>query len=49
MAGEQCENNGSQFFFTFKKAPELNKKHTLFGKVIIHYFFSLLLLSLGCW
>ena len=34
MAGEKKDQNGSQFFFTLENTPELNGKHTLFGKVV---------------
>jgi peptidyl-prolyl cis-trans isomerase SDCCAG10 len=33
MANAGLDDNGSQFFFTLDRADELNKKHTLFGKV----------------
>ncbi|CDW56485.1 Peptidyl-prolyl cis-trans isomerase CWC27 homolog [Trichuris trichiura] len=42
-------SNGSQFFFTLGRTPELQNKHTIFGKglqvFIINFFFSLLLSS----
>jgi peptidyl-prolyl cis-trans isomerase SDCCAG10 len=34
MANAGLDDNGSQFFFTLDRADELNKKHTLFGKVL---------------
>ncbi|VDP19466.1 unnamed protein product [Soboliphyme baturini] len=33
MANGGPNDNGSQFFFTLEKAPELQDKHTVFGKV----------------
>eukprot|EP00795_Rhopilema_esculentum_P004968 gene4968-21314_t len=33
MANSGPDDNRSQFFFTLDAAPELDKKHTLFGKI----------------
>ena len=33
MANSQKDDNGSQFFFTLGTCYELQKKHTIFGKV----------------
>ncbi|XP_063681547.1 spliceosome-associated protein CWC27 homolog [Bolinopsis microptera] len=35
-------SNGSQFFFTLGEAPELQKKHTIFGKVTGNTIFNVL-------
>jgi len=42
MAAEKKDQNGSQFFFTFGPASNLDKKHTLFGKVVGNTLFNLL-------
>ena len=36
MANAGPNDNQSQFFFTLGATPELNGKHTIFGKVINH-------------
>ena len=35
MANSGPNDNKSQFFFTLDRADELDKKHTIFGKVSI--------------
>ena len=35
MANAGPNDNQSQFFFTLDRADELNKKHTIFGKVCV--------------
>lgn len=37
MANAGPHDNGSQFFFTLGATPELNSKHTIFGKVIYNF------------
>ena len=36
MANAGKDDNGSQFFITLGPTNDLNKKHTIFGKVILH-------------
>lgn len=34
MANKGPSTNGSQFFVTFRATPNLDKKHTVFGKLV---------------
>lgn len=42
MATSEADDNKSQFFFTLDKAPELQNKHTIFGKITGDTIFNLL-------
>lgn len=42
MASKKSDSNGSQFFITFGPCEDLNKQHTLFGKVIGDTVYNLL-------
>lgn len=45
MANAGRDDNASQFFFTLGEAPELQNKHTLFGKVTGDTVFNMLKLE----
>ncbi|VBB29960.1 unnamed protein product [Acanthocheilonema viteae] len=45
MASGNDGMNGSQFFFTLNATPDLDKKHTLFGKVVGNTLFNMLRLG----
>lgn len=47
MANSDKDDNGSQFFFTLGPTPELQNKHTLFGKVTGETVFNMLKLEEG--
>uniref|UniRef100_A0A224YVI0 Spliceosome-associated protein CWC27 homolog n=1 Tax=Rhipicephalus zambeziensis TaxID=60191 RepID=A0A224YVI0_9ACAR len=38
MASGGADDNGSQFFFTLGSCPDLQNKHTIFGKVLVNPF-----------
>ncbi len=41
------DDNGSQFFFTLGATPELQSKHTIFGKVVGDTIYNMLKLEEG--
>jgi peptidyl-prolyl cis-trans isomerase SDCCAG10 len=45
MANAEADDNGSQFFFTLGTCQELNKKHTLFGKVAGNTIYNMIKLN----
>ncbi|MFH4975085.1 hypothetical protein AB6A40_001794 [Gnathostoma spinigerum] len=45
--GGKKDDNGSQFFFTLGSTPDLDGKHTLFGKVVGDTLFNMLKLGEG--
>lgn len=45
MANAGPNDNGSQFFFTLGAAPELQKKHTIFGKVAGNTVYNMIKLA----
>ncbi|KAL0809649.1 hypothetical protein ABMA28_011172 [Loxostege sticticalis] len=47
MASAGKDDNGSQFFFTLAATPELQNKHTIFGKVTGETIYNVLKLSEG--
>ncbi|KAF5280304.1 hypothetical protein FQR65_LT03113 [Abscondita terminalis] len=47
MANSSKDDNGSQFFFTLAATPELQNKHTIFGKVTGETLFNMLKLEDG--
>ena len=47
MVNQGPHTNGSQFFFTLAATAELDKKNTLFGKVVGNTIFNMLKLGEG--
>lgn len=47
MANGGKDDNGSQFFFTLGPTPELQNKHTIFGKISGDTIFNMLKLAEG--
>lgn len=47
MANSEKDDNTSQFFFTMAATPELQNKHTIFGKVTGDTIFNMLKLEEG--
>ena len=47
MVNQGPNTNAGQFFFTLGTTPELDKKNTLFGKVVGNTLFNMLKLGEG--
>ena len=47
MVNQGPNTNASQFFFTLGSTPELDKKNTLFGKIVGNTLFNMLKLGEG--
>lgn len=47
MANSGKDDNGSQFFFTLAATPELQNKHTIFGKVSGNTIYNMIKLEEG--
>uniref|UniRef100_A0A224YVJ2 Spliceosome-associated protein CWC27 homolog n=1 Tax=Rhipicephalus zambeziensis TaxID=60191 RepID=A0A224YVJ2_9ACAR len=47
MASGGADDNGSQFFFTLGSCPDLQNKHTIFGKVVGETLYNMLRLEEG--
>ncbi|CAF4561735.1 unnamed protein product, partial [Rotaria socialis] len=47
MVNQGPNTNAGQFFFTLGTTPELEKKNTLFGKVVGNTLFNMLKLGEG--
>jgi peptidyl-prolyl cis-trans isomerase SDCCAG10 len=47
MANAGRDDNGSQFFFTLGPTPELQNKHTIFGKVAGDTIYNMIKLEEG--
>lgn len=47
MVNHGPNTNASQFFFTLGPTPELEKKNTLFGKIVGNTLFNMLKLTEG--
>lgn len=47
MANSGRDDNGSQFFFTFGPTPELQNKHTIFGKIGGNTIYNMIKLEEG--
>lgn len=48
MANAGKDDNSSQFFFTLNTTPELQNKHTIFGKVTGNVLFYMYFVIISC-